>query len=124
MPYQIRLTESARADAGRISAFHVRTILSMAQTHLAFEPMVLTRAKKPLRVEHVPTHLRDFIRELVLNETATDPWELRVGRWRAIYVLVGAPTAVRILRIFEKPEHLDLLTALSRWDGLDYEEVP
>jgi hypothetical protein len=117
--HEIELAEGARVDAERISTFHVRTIFSMARIHLAREPLTVTRMKKPLRIEHAPLQFRDLIRDFLREDTGADPWELRVGRWRAIYVLVGHPAAVRILRLFEKPEHVDMMTALLRWDGLD-----
>jgi mRNA-degrading endonuclease RelE of RelBE toxin-antitoxin system len=117
--YPIRLFEHARADARRIDAFHMRAILSQAETHLTYEPLRETRATKPIRLERVPFEMRNLIRVIVMTEAGSDIWELRVGRWRVLYAVVADPAVVLILRIFEKPDHLDFMTALRQWDGLD-----
>jgi len=119
--HAIRLAEPARNDVERLRAFHSRPILNATRTHLEYQPLVATGAKKPLRAESM-AGLIELIDEVFPDGgSISEPWELRVlGRWRVIYVVtLAVESVVHVLRIFEKPVHLDLATALARWDRLE-----
>lgn len=75
-PYEIELTEDAKADLGWYRALEQKTVLSQIKQQVRHEPLAETKNRKMLR--HSPLA----------------PWELRVGKYCVFYhVLEGSAIA-------------------------------
>jgi hypothetical protein len=115
--HAVYLSDDANADMRRIHPFHLRRILSAIRANLEHAPLVETRIKKPLEIERFSAELIAAFRQTVGDtERTLEPWELSAGAWRVVYL--AESHAVTVLRIFEKPGHLDFAAALLRWDRL------
>lgn len=88
MPFQVILTPSAEVDLDYFTRFEQRLIVDAFKRYLRNDADVGSRHRKKLRDIHLA------------------PWELRIGKYRVFYDLVGA-TTVKILAIGYK-EHNDL----------------
>lgn len=88
MPFQVILTPSAEADLDYFKRFEQRVIVDAARRCLRNDADVESQHRKKLRANPVA------------------PWELRFGKYRVFYELVGV-TTVKIVAIGYK-EHNDL----------------
>ncbi len=89
MAYQIEFAESVKTHLQVLTVGQRATVLDAIERHLANEPLVETRNRKPLRPNPVA------------------PWELRVGTMRVFYdVSEGAPQLVRVLAVGVKERNV------------------
>lgn len=88
MPFQVTLTASAEADLSAFRRFEQRVIVAAAKRYLQNDADVASRHRTQLRPNPVAS------------------WELRIGKYRVFYDVIGA-TAVKIVAIGHK-EHNDL----------------
>jgi mRNA-degrading endonuclease RelE of RelBE toxin-antitoxin system len=89
MAYQIEFAESVKTHLQVLTVGQRATVLDAIERHLANEPLVETRNRKPLRPNPVA------------------PWELRVGTMRVFYdVSEGPPQLVRVLAVGVKERNV------------------
>jgi mRNA-degrading endonuclease RelE of RelBE toxin-antitoxin system len=85
VPYEIAFAESVQAHFRILTARERATVLDAIERQLVHEPLTETRHRKPLRPNPVA------------------PWELRVGRLRVFYEVIGEESGVvRILAVGRK----------------------
>ena len=87
--YRIELTEDAKADLRWYRAFEQKTIISQIKDQLRYEPLTETRNRK------------------MLGENPIAPWELRLGKYRVFYHVLGKEDMVSVVAIGHK-EHATL----------------
>lgn len=89
MAYQIEFAESVKTHLQVLTVGQRATVLDAIERHVANEPLVETRNRKPLRPNPVA------------------PWELRVGTMRVFYdVSEGPPQLVRVLAVGVKERNV------------------
>jgi mRNA-degrading endonuclease RelE of RelBE toxin-antitoxin system len=84
--YQIDVTVDAKVDLKFYAVFEQRVITAGIRVHLAVQPALATKNRKPLRSHPIAS------------------WELRIGKYRIFYEVDEAAHVVTIVSIGHK-EH-------------------
>ena len=91
--FEIEYAKSVEQDLARLRAYHRKAILDAIDKHLAHEPLVETRRRKPLPGLTPPwVHVPPV-------------WELRVGEYRVFYDVDEALVIVRVRAVRHKKAH-------------------